>query len=67
MRLTDSLEEQELLENVLERSKPNIPAECKGLHYLLATPFRYTPYPHGRLMHECPVALNLVYKTGTRI
>ncbi len=47
MRLTDSLEEQELLENVLERSKPNIPAECKGLHYLLATPFRYTPYPHG--------------------
>ncbi len=47
MRLTDSLDEQALLENILEQSKPNSPADCAGLHYLLATPFRYAPYPHG--------------------
>lgn len=47
MRLTDTLDEQKLLEDILERSKPNMPDECKGLHYLLATPFRYAPYPHG--------------------
>jgi hypothetical protein len=47
MRLTDTLDEQELLEAILERSKPRLPAECEKLHYLLATPFRYAPYPHG--------------------
>lgn len=47
MRLTDSLDDQALLEDILERSKPNFPAECAGLHYLLATPFRYAPYPQG--------------------
>jgi hypothetical protein len=47
MRLTDTLAEQELLEAVLERSKPSWPDECQGLHYLLATPFRYAPYPQG--------------------
>jgi RES domain len=47
MRLTDSLEEQALLEDILERSKPNLPADCMGLHYLLAAPFRYAPYPQG--------------------
>jgi RES domain len=47
MRLTDSLEEQELLEDILNRSKPPIPAECAGFHYLIYTPFRYAPYPVG--------------------
>lgn len=47
MRLTDTLAEQELLEAVLERSKPQWPEACEGLHYLLATPFRYAPYPRG--------------------
>lgn len=47
MRLTDTLEEQKLLEEILEWSKPNLPDECRGLHYLLAAPFRYVPYPHG--------------------
>ncbi|HEY2979819.1 MAG TPA: RES family NAD+ phosphorylase [Anaerolineales bacterium] len=47
MRITDTLEEQEILEAVLEESKPPIPTECAGLHYLLATPFRYAPYNHG--------------------
>lgn len=51
MRLVDSLDEQDLLEQLLEASKPPI---SKGQHYLLFTPFRYTP-PHAhrfRPAHE---------------
>jgi hypothetical protein len=47
MKIVDSLAEQQLLEAELERSKPAIPAACGHLHWLLATPFRYTPYPYG--------------------
>jgi hypothetical protein len=47
MRLTDTLEEQTLLEGILNRSKPPIPEECVGFHYLIYTPFRYSPYPVG--------------------
>lgn len=45
--LVDSLSEQSLLEEMLERSKPPLPASTEGLHYLLATPFRYPPLPCG--------------------
>jgi len=45
MKLVDTLEEQALLEEELERTKPPGPPECSGLHYLLATPFRYGRYP----------------------
>lgn len=41
MRLADTLEEQALLEQLLEASKPPLPPEAAGAHYLLATPFRY--------------------------
>jgi RES domain-containing protein len=48
MKLVDTLAEQELLEETIERSKPAVPAPCRHLHYLLATPFRYgAPYPRG--------------------
>ena len=47
MRLTDTLGEQTLLEDILNRSKPPIPEECAGFHYLIYTPFRYAPYPVG--------------------
>lgn len=47
LKLVDSLAEQALLEDVLEASKPPVPPQCAGLDYLLATPFRYGPYPHG--------------------
>ena len=47
MKLVDTLAEQMLLESVLDRSKPTIPPSCGHLHYLLATPFRYSPYPTG--------------------
>jgi len=47
-KLTDTLGEQNLLEEVIERTKPAIPPECKHLDFLLFTPFRYdAPYPRG--------------------
>jgi len=45
MKLTDTLEEQDVLERLLDDTKPKIPAECEHLGYLLFTPFRYAPYP----------------------
>lgn len=46
MRLVDSLAEQAELERLLDAAKPPLPAEARGLHYLLATPFRYRS-PHA--------------------
>ncbi len=45
--LVDNLDEQALLEEMLEASKPPAPPETERLHYLLATPFRYPPLRHG--------------------
>ena len=45
MKLVDTLDEQALLETELEATKPPVPPGCAGLHYLLATPFRYGRYP----------------------
>jgi hypothetical protein len=42
MKLTDSLEEQTILEDLIEETKPPIPPDCAGLHFLLMTPFRYS-------------------------
>ena len=48
MKLVDDIDEQALLENLLEETKPAYPPECEGLDYLLKTPFRYgAAYPHG--------------------
>jgi RES domain len=41
LRLVAGVEEQLVLERVLEKSKPALPRDAAGLHYLLATPFRY--------------------------
>ena len=41
LRLVANVEEQLVLERLLEASKPAIPADAAGLHFLLATPFRY--------------------------
>jgi len=48
LKLVDSRAEQELLEDLLETTKPRLPPDCAGLDYLLATPFRYGAiYPVG--------------------
>jgi len=46
LRLVDSFAEQDVLEQLLEGSKPPLPAVPPGQHYLLFTPFRYRP-PFG--------------------
>jgi hypothetical protein len=45
--LTETLEDQALLETLVEETKPAIPEDCRHLDYLLSTPFRYGPYPTG--------------------
>ncbi len=45
--LVDTVEEQQLLEEMLDRVKPNVPQECKKFDYLIYTPFRYPPLKHG--------------------
>ncbi len=41
LRLVDSPAEQRVLEDVLEATKPPLPAAARSLDYLLFTPFRY--------------------------
>lgn len=41
MPLVDSTYEQGLLEEMLEQSKPPLPAAARKLHYLIGAPFRY--------------------------
>lgn len=47
LNYVDTLEEQAVLEDLIEQSKPPVPASARGLHYLLQTPFRYPPLPWG--------------------
>jgi hypothetical protein len=45
--LVDDLAEQALLEDLLEMSKPPLPADSAHLDYLLSSPFRYPPLAYG--------------------
>lgn len=48
MRLVDhKLEDQNILERILEQAKPPVPAEARDKHWLIFTPFRYTPRAPG--------------------
>ncbi len=47
IKLVDTPQEQELLEDILEEAKPPIPKGMQLYHYLLFTPFRYPPLRHG--------------------
>ena len=48
LKLVNNLEEQALLEELLERSKPALPQGCENKHYLLSSPFRYFPQHSSR-------------------
>ena len=66
MKIVDTLAEQSLLETVLEQTKPPIPAECRHLHYLLATPFRYgAPYPAGSRFRRAGYTPGVFYASTT--
>ena len=47
MKIVDDAAEQDLLEALLDASKPPRPQAFAGLDYLLATPFRYDPRRGG--------------------
>lgn len=54
LKVVDTPAEQELLEALLEESKPALPRGAEQMHYLLVTPFRYaSPWPSRfRAPHE---------------
>jgi hypothetical protein len=62
MRLVDSLTDQAVLEALLEDSKPRLPDTTRGLHYLLATPFRYRPRTGSRF--RAPFDAGVWYGAG---
>lgn len=41
MKLVSSAAEQAILEDLLDQTKPPVPEDCRHLHYLQFTPFRY--------------------------
>src|ERR1700722_8374023 len=65
LKLTDTLAEQALLEDLLEETKPRLPPEARDLHYLMAAPFRYgAPYPHGSRFRRAGRALGGFFGRG---
>lgn len=62
LALVDTLAEQALLEHLLDESKPPVPPDCRHLHYLLATPFRYgAPYPRGSRFRRAGLTPGVFY------
>jgi len=61
LKLVDGLDEQHLLEQILEETKPPLPEECAALDYLLSTPFRYRAYPHGSRFRRAGVTAGVWY------
>jgi len=65
MKIVDTLAEQSMLEDLLERTKPPVPADCRELHYLLSTPFRYgAPYPTGSRFRRAGFTAGVFYGSG---
>ncbi len=65
MRLVDTLDEQRILEELLDASKPPVPQECQHLHYLLFTPFRYRPAAHGSRFRRAGDRRGVLYAAET--
>jgi hypothetical protein len=66
LKLVDSVAEQATLEHLVEDSKPSVPPECRGLHFLLSTPFRYgAPYPTGTRFRRAGMTEGVFYASET--
>ena len=52
MRLVDNQEQQQILEALLETSKPNLPSSSRDKHYLLSAPFRYSSSHASRFRRQ---------------
>ena len=62
LKLVDTLDEQRLLEGLIESTKPMVPPECRHLHYLLFTPFRYgAVYPTGSRFRRAGITEGVFY------
>ena len=62
LKLVDTLNEQRLLEGLIEGTKPMVPPECRHLHYLLFTPFRYgAVYPNGSRFRRAGITEGVFY------
>jgi RES domain len=62
LKLVDTLDEQAQLESLIEDTKPTIPPECRHLHYLLSTPFRYGAiYPAGSRFRRAGMTEGVFY------
>lgn len=64
MKLVDTLDEQRLLEELLDETKPPVPPDCAHLHYLLFTPFRY-PARHATRFRRAGDARGVFYAAET--
>jgi hypothetical protein len=61
-KLTDTLADQRRLEDLIERSKPIMPEDCRHLDFLLSTPFRYgSVYPHGSRFRRAGATMGVFY------
>ena len=66
LKLVDSVEEQKVLEDLVEATKPLLPPECRDLHYLLSTPFRYgAAYPVGSRFRRAGMSEGVFYASET--
>jgi hypothetical protein len=66
MKIVDTLAEQARLEELLDESKPTVPPECRHLHYLLFTPFRYAAkYPRGSRFRRAGFTAGVFYGSQT--
>lgn len=66
LKLVDLVSEQALLEELIEATKPPLPPECRDLHYLLSTPFRYgAVYPIGSRFRRAGMTEGVFYASET--
>jgi hypothetical protein len=62
LKLVDTLDEQQQLETLIEGTKPMVPPECRHLHGLLSTPFRYgAVYPTGSRFRRAGMTEGVFY------
>lgn len=64
MKIVDSRDEQDILEALVEGSKPAAAAHTEALHYLLASPFRYPPRQPGGSRFRSPADPGVFYGAG---
>jgi hypothetical protein len=66
MKLVDTLAAQGVLETLVDATKPPLPPDCRHLHYLLSTPFRYgAPYPAGSRFRRQGLTPGVFYASKT--